>query len=197
MDNPRKTEKPVRPYLLYILRYAWANKGLLFATILMGLIGFGAAIKFPALIGSLIDSVIPPRSSHGTVPMLDQRLHHLWVITAVAVVMTLLIGISGYGRGHFNMKLGYRIALMLRRDLFDHLQKLSLQFYSRQRTGGIVWRLMQEVHGVNGLINSGEILFILDIAQVSIALFLLFRISWPLTLAPVRDAALHCYLQNA
>ncbi len=182
-NRSRNEQKPVRPYLVRILRYAWSNKPLLLATILMGAVGFGATFIFPALIGSLIDNVIQPRYVDGHLPTMAQRLHHLWVLTGIGVATAVLFGIAGYGRGHFNMKLGYRIALMIRGDLFDHLQKLSLQFYSNQRIGGIVWRLMQEVHGVNGLINSGVILFFLDISQVSIAIFLLFSISWPLTLA--------------
>jgi len=162
----------LRPYIFVILRYAWTNKGLLFAVILMGSIGFAASFIFPALIGSLIDHVIQPRAINGILPTMAERLHHLWILTGIAVITAVLFGISGYGRGHLNMKLGYRIALMLRKDVFDHLHKLSLQFYSHQRTGGLVWRLMQEVHGVNGLINSGVILFFLDVAQVSLALVL-------------------------
>lgn len=179
----KKNPWPAASYIAVIMRYAWANKGLLFATIFMGAIGFGATFIFPALVGSLIDNVIQPRPVNGIMPTSAERLHHLWVLTGIGVITALLFGIAGYGRGHFNMKLGYKIALMIRGDLFAHLQRLSLQFYSRQRTGGIVWRLMQEVHGVNGLINSGVILFFLDISQVSVALFLLFRISWPLTAA--------------
>ena len=155
----KKNPWPAASYIAVIMRYAWANKGLLFATIFMGAIGFGATFIFPALVGSLIDNVIQPRPVNGIMPTSSERLHHLWVLTGIGVITALLFGIAGYGRGHFNMKLGYKIALMIRGDLFAHLQRLSLQFYSRQRTGGIVWRLMQEVHGVNGLINSGVILF--------------------------------------
>jgi len=184
MQNRLKnTNKPLYPYLRRVMRYAWRNKGLLIATILMGTAGFGASFVFPALIGSLIDNVIQPRSVNGILPTLVQRWRHLWVLTGIGVITSVVLGVAGYGRGHLNMKLGYRIALMIRGDLFDHLQRLSLQFYSRQRTGGIVWRLMQEVHGINGLINSGIILFILDVAQVGSALFLLMAISWPLALA--------------
>jgi subfamily B ATP-binding cassette protein MsbA len=184
MQNQKKQkERPVGPYIRQILRYAWANKRLLFATILMGVIGLGAANIFPALMGAVIDKVVQPRAVNGIMPTLAQRLHSLWLLTGIGLIAALLLGISGYGRGHFNMKLGYRIALMIREDLFNHLQKLSLQFYSRQRTGGIVWRLMQEVHGVNGLVNSGIILFFLDISQIFLSLSILLSISWPLTLA--------------
>jgi ABC-type multidrug transport system fused ATPase/permease subunit len=176
-------ERPTGPYIRRILRYAWANKRLLFATILMGAIGLGAANIFPTLLGAVIDKVVQPRAIHGVMPTVAQRLHALWILTGIGLIAALLLAIAGYGRGHFNMKLGYRIALMIREDLFNHLQKLSLQFYSRQRTGGIVWRLMQEVHGVNGLVNSGIILFFLDISQVILALSILFSISAPLTLA--------------
>src|SRR4051794_27143368 len=143
-----------REYITRIARYAWANKGLLFLTIIAGTLGFAVTFVFPWLIGSLIDDVIQPRNP---VPY-EVRMHRLWVLTSIGIVTALLFAIAGYGRGHFNMKLGNRIVMMLRRDVFDHLQKLSLQFYSHQRTGGLVWRVMHEVHGVNGLIHGGVIL---------------------------------------
>lgn len=166
-----------------VFGYALENKGLLFATVLMGVVGFGVTFVFPALVGSLIDNVIQPRAQNGAFPTMAERIRRLWELTIIGAITALLFGISGYGRGHFGMKLGNRIALMLRGDMFDHLQRLSLQFYSHQRTGGLVWRLMQGVHGVNGLISSGIILLFMDVAQVGIALALLCAISWPLTAA--------------
>src|SRR4029453_16141615 len=103
----------------------------------------------------------------------------------MGVIAAVVFAIAGYARGHCNMKLGNRIVLMLRRDLFDHLQRLSLQFYSKRRTGGLVWRLMHEVHGVNSLIHGGFLLVFLDLLQVVIAMWLLGAGSWWLAAAGV------------
>ena len=69
------------------------------------------------------------------------------------------------------VKLGNRVVMQIRRDLFDHLQRLSLHFYSKERTGGIVWRLIHEVHGVNRLVDAGVVLVGLDAIQLGHRVF--------------------------
>lgn len=125
--------------------------------------------------------MIVPQAGNGTT--IAQRSHSLTMLIAMAAATAVLFGITGYGRGHFMVKLGNRIVVQIRRDLFDHLQRLSLHFYSKERTGGIVWRLVHEVHGVNRLVDAGVVLVGLDAIQLGIAFFLLAHISVPLTLA--------------
>ncbi|MGN6371299.1 MAG: ABC transporter ATP-binding protein [Phycisphaerae bacterium] len=178
--NARKLH---REYVRRLTRYCFAEKGLLALVVITGVIGFSITFIFPWLIGTLIDRVVAPRPIHGVLPTTAQRYHELAILTLTGLVAAVVVAITGWGRGHYTMKLGNRIVCKLRQDLFDHLQSLSLHFYSRQRTGGIVWRLMHEVHGVNGLIHAGIILVALDALNLLIALVLLFSISWKVTLA--------------
>ncbi|MFO1434426.1 MAG: ABC transporter transmembrane domain-containing protein [Candidatus Competibacteraceae bacterium] len=151
--------------------------------IITGIIGFSVTFAFPWLIGSLIDKVINPQPIDGILPTQDERLNYLLLLTLGEVMAAIVVALAGWGRGHYTMKLGNRIVCQLRKDLFDHLQRLSLHFYSHQRTGGIVSRLMHQVHDVNRLIHSGILLVVLDVLNLGIALVLLIGISWKLTLA--------------
>jgi subfamily B ATP-binding cassette protein MsbA len=172
-----------RQYFRRLLSYAMAYKGLLLLTVITGVIGFAVTFVYPRLIGLLIDHVIAPRPENGSFPDYKTRLHYLKELTAAGVATAILFALSGYGRGHFNFKLAHRIVAHMRRDLFDHLQRLSLHFYAHQRTGTIVWRLIHEVHGVASIIHAGIILVFLDLATLVLAVTLLFTISWKLTLA--------------
>jgi ABC-type multidrug transport system fused ATPase/permease subunit len=116
-------------------------------------------------------------------PSFDARVHHLWRLATLCSISAVIVAVAGYGRGHFNVKLGNRIVTMLRRDLFEHFQRLSLQFYSKERSGGIVWRLIHEVHGVNGLVHAGVILVLLDVINLFIAVGLLMGMSWKLAIS--------------
>src|SRR4051812_49349817 len=158
-----------RQYLTRLTNYCLANKGLLAVVIGTGVLGFSVTFAFPWIIGSLIDDVIAPRAVNGVLPSFDARVHHLWRLAMLCSISAVIVAVAGYGRGHFNVKLGNRIVTMLRRDLFEHFQRLSLQFYSKERSGGIVWRLIHEVHGVNGLIHAGVILVLLDVINLFIA----------------------------
>ena len=166
-------------YLRRVGGYVLANKGLLVGLVIVDIAGRVVTFVYPWLIGLLIDQVIQPRTPRPV----EQRFADLRWITTMGVIAAIVFAIAGYARGHLNMKLGNRIVLMLRRDLFDHLQRLSLQFYSKQRTGGLVWRLMHEVHGVNSLVHGGFLLVFLDLLQVVIAMWLLVAVSGRLTVA--------------
>ncbi len=91
--------------------------------------------------------------------------------------------VVGYGKGHFTLQLGNHIITRLRNDLFGHFQKLSLQFYAKERTGGIVWRLVSEVNGVANIIYAGMLLLVFDIAQLAFAIYLLLWLNWKLAMA--------------
>jgi ABC-type multidrug transport system fused ATPase/permease subunit len=161
-----------RRYLRRLAKYVFANKPLLTIVVIMG--GLGALLPFayPYIIGHLIDDVIVPQTVNGVALSAAQRSHTLSVLIAMAAATAVLFGITGYGRGHFMVKLGNKVVVQIRRDLFDHLQRLSLHFYSKERTGGIVWRLIHEVHGVNRLVDAGVVLVGLDAIQFGIAFFL-------------------------
>lgn len=172
-------------YFKRLLGYVFANRGTFVIAAIMGVIGFSVTFVYPWVIGSLFDYVIAPRPVNGVLPTVEQRIHWLWILIAISSVTAVLFAISGFGKGHYTLKLGNRIVTQLRRDLFDHLQKLSLQFYAKERTGGIAWRVLQEVHGVNGFIYAGGLLVALDVLHLGIAVALLVAISWKLTLAVV------------
>ena len=173
-------------YVRRLAHYVLLNKGLVAITMLMGMLGFLVTFVYPWLIGSLIDDVIAPQpDAAGNLPSPEQRMQWLVVLGILGVATALGFALSGYGRGHFNLKLGNRIVTQIRRDLFEHFQRLSLNFYAKQRSGGIVWKLVHEVHGVNGLVENGFLLVTWDTIQIGIAVALMYAISPTLTLAVI------------
>ena len=170
-------------YIRRLLGYLLANKGLLAIALVMGSVGFAATFVFPWVIGSLLDVVIQSRPVNGVVPSMEERVRWLIMLVAISAVTSVLFAVSGYGKGHYTLMLGQRIAMQVRHDLLEQLQKLSLYFYSKERTGGIVWRVMHESLGVVNLIYAGGLLALFDLLQFGIAVTLLAAISWELTLA--------------
>jgi ABC-type multidrug transport system fused ATPase/permease subunit len=170
-----------RRHFRRLAAYVFAEKKLLALTVITGILGFAVTFVSPWLVGSLIDDVIAAPAERRLSDA--AQMQRLAALTSISIVTALLYAVAGYGRGHFNMKLGNRVVTAIRRDLFEHLQRLSLQFYSKQRAGSLVWRLIHEVHGVNGIVHAGVILVFFDTLQLAIALILLFHISLKLTLS--------------
>jgi ABC-type multidrug transport system fused ATPase/permease subunit len=160
--------------------YARRYKALLISTLVMGVLGFAVTFLFPWLIGSAIDRVISP---HGAPSDPADRARELLILLGIGAVTALVSSVAVYGRGHLSVKLGNRIIADLRQDLFDHLNRLSLHFYSKERTGSIVSRLINDIQQASQIISGGGILLLLDFVQMLVGLILLFTVSWQIALA--------------
>src|SRR4051812_23464232 len=173
-------------YLKRLLSQALRYKFLLGLTLVAGMINVALTFVIPWLIGTAIDRVTAPdwvRYGHTQPPTFQERSEYLWTLVAVGSFTALMFGVIGYARGHYTVKLGNRIIADLRRDLFDHLQRLSLHFYSKERTGTIVSRLINDIQRAGDLVHGGVLLVFMDLVQTLVALGLLFSISWKLSLA--------------
>jgi ABC-type multidrug transport system fused ATPase/permease subunit len=168
--------------LLRLLRFVEAHRRYAALTIGFGVAGFMLSFAYPWIIGSAVDLATAPAALRVPFEVRQARLLHL---TELAVIAGVLHAGVLYGRGHFNVHLGDGIVTDLRRELFEHLQRLSVGFYTKERTGSILSRVLHDVHVATSIIYGGVIVAGLDAAQLLIAFALLMRISWKLTLACV------------
>jgi subfamily B ATP-binding cassette protein MsbA len=170
-------------YFRRLLGYVWQEKRLVVLSVLFGVLGLCLPFVYPMLIGSAIDTVVLGRPHDGVPPTFAQREHWLLILTLAGAATAVVWAAAGYSKGHFTLQLGNHIITRVRHDLFEHFQKLSLQFFAKERTGGIVWRLVHDVHGVANLIYAGGLLLAFDVIQLVIATLLLMSISWKLAIA--------------
>ena len=85
---------------------------------------------------------------------------NLW---ALAYVATLVIGwLASYWQTWLLSWVGQRILFTLRTRMFDHLQKLSLRYYDRERIGHIISRNTSDVSAVNEVLTQGLLQSIAD-----------------------------------
>jgi ABC-type multidrug transport system fused ATPase/permease subunit len=69
--------------------------------------------------------------------------------------------------------IGHRLLLGLRRDLFAHLQKLSLRFYDNNEVGRVMSRVTSDVTSLQDLMTSGFLTIVGDVAGIGISVFFL------------------------
>ena len=179
--SPQREHFPFRRLLKQALRY----RALLTLAVVANLGNLALTFVIPWLMGSAIDHVVAPESSKFGAPTFEQRMSWLSFLLMIGVATAFLIGAFGWARGHYTLKLGNRIVVDLRQDLFEHLQRLSLHFYAKEKTGSIVSRLINDIQAAGNLINGGILLVVMDFIQTGVAIALLLSISWRLTLASV------------
>jgi ABC-type multidrug transport system fused ATPase/permease subunit len=173
----RLLHNPSLHALLRLLGYVRPHRTYAVWTTLFGVLGFLLSFAYPWIIGSVVDLISQPR---GTGAEHAERLRELTQMSVGAAVLHALVV---YGRGHFNVHLGNGIARDLRRDLFEHLQRLGSAFYTRQRSGSIIARVIQDVHESMAVIYGGILVAAMDAVQLGIATILLINISLKLALA--------------
>ncbi len=105
-----------------------------------------------------------------------------WVIVAFIVVSGINLGAS-YLQTYLTSWVGEHIIYDLRRSLFAHLQKLSLDFFSRQKTGWIVSRLTNDIDALDQLVTDGVTSLVTNSLTFIGAIAFLFILDWRLALA--------------
>jgi len=150
----------------------------------LAIIGFFFATFFtvlnmipPYLMKVLIDDAI----GGSNMPLLA------WIVVTLVIVY-LLRAMAAAGRTYYLGKLGQRIMAHLRRQLYQHLQVLSLSFYDRNQTGRIMSRVMSDTERVQYFLTWGVQQTVMDgVMLVSIAI-ILFTMNWQLALIVLTPA---------
>jgi ATP-binding cassette subfamily B protein len=105
-----------------------------------------------------------------------------WVIAAFIAVSAVNLGAS-YLQTYLTSWVGEHVIYDLRRQLFAHLQKLSLDFFSRQKTGWIVSRLTNDIDALDQLVTDGVTSLVTNSLTFVGAIVFLFILDWRLAIA--------------
>ena len=101
-------------------------------------------------------------------------------------LLTLLVTMASSGFslwfGYLSVQVGQKIMRDLRLQLFDHLQGMSLRFFTSTRTGEIQSRLISDVGGVQGVLSDTVANFLSNVAVVLSTLVAMFALDWRLSL---------------
>ncbi len=106
----------------------------LFLAVFLMLLSSGAAVAGPYLIKVALDSGL----GAGSLPTLRNAV-------ILYLVLALVQWGATYSRVNLMVRVGQSIILDLRAHLFEHLQQLSLSFYSRYSVGRVITRVINDV----------------------------------------------------
>ena len=121
----------------------------------MAAINVIGTVMVPILIQRSIDLHIVPRDTEG------------FPMTLITIgAMLAAIYLSGRIQGILMMKIGYKVLFDLRRDLFNHLQRLSFRFFDTNRTGQIMSRLTNDVQVLEELLRAGLDTILVDVLMI-------------------------------
>jgi ATP-binding cassette subfamily B protein len=83
-----------------------------------------------------------------------RNLNLLFIFVGIMFIMPIITGIIGVGQTYLNNVIGQQVMRDFRNKLYDHLQSLSLRFFTSTKTGEIQSRLSNDVGGVQGVVTN-------------------------------------------
>jgi len=114
--------------------------------------------------------------------------HNLGVITEytlLSVAATVISTGLGIGYGYLSVVVGQRIMRDLRNNLYQHLQGMSIRFFTGTRTGEIQSRLANDVGGVQSVVSDTMANVLSNVATVLSTLVAMAILDWRLTVLAV------------
>ena len=176
LSHDEKENQPVitRELLLRVWRFAepyWLRVGGLLVSILLVT---GLGLLSPLLFRDLIDNAIPNRDF--------ARLN--WLALGM-IGIPLLNGIIGVWQRNLNSQIGEGVIFDLRRALYEHMQRMSLRFFTQTRTGELMSRLNNDVVGAQRAISDTLVTIISNLVSVVATIAIMLTLEWRLTLLGV------------
>ena len=130
-----------------------------------------ASLFNPLILQYAVDHVIP----EGDVP----KLLLLALLMLGTVVVSILLTTV---RARIMTKVGQEIVYDIRKDLFEHLQKLPFQYYDDRPHGKILTRVVHYVNAVSDTLSNGIINFVLELFNIIFIGIFMFSVDVRLSL---------------
>ncbi|ACQ79271.1 ABC transporter related [Beutenbergia cavernae DSM 12333] len=154
-----------------ILRYARPYRFLVAGFLVLVVLGALLIVATPLLLQRIVDDGVA-QGNRGLV---------IGLAGAVAVVALLEAGLGVLQRW-LSVRIGEGLIFDLRTDVFAHVQRQSVQFFTRTQTGSLVTRLNSDVIGAQQAFTSTLSGVVSNLISVVVVLVTMFTLSWQITL---------------
>jgi len=155
-----------------VARFALPHRALIAGFLVFVVLDAALVVVNPLLIKHLLDDGI---LAHDTSVV-------LWLALAMAVVSILDAGL-GVGSGYLSSRIGESLIFDLRTQVFAHVQRMSLAFFTRTQTGALVSRLNNDVIGAQRAFTSTLSSTVSNSISVVVVGVTMLALSWQVTLA--------------
>ena len=139
----------------------------------IGLVAVGAVLTVvnPLLLRAIIDRGIVPKD--------------MGVVVGLALVVAgvaLLDAATGLAQRWMSARIGEGLIYDLRSQVFDHVQRMPVAFFTRTQTGSLISRLNSDVIGAQRAITSTLSAVVANVLSLALVLGTMLVLSWQITL---------------
>ena len=144
---------------------------------LLGMIVISAGISMisPFLLRDLLDNVLSQGSNLNT--------RTLTLLVGGMVAIPIVTGVIGVAQTWQSNLIGQQVMHDLRASVYTHLQRLSLAFFTRTRTGEVQSRIANDIGGVQTVVTTTATSIASNVTTVLATTIAMAVLDWRLTLA--------------
>lgn len=175
----------MKRYMKFVKPYNW----LIVLTVLIGVVKFAIPLFIPYLIKIVIDDII---NGPGLSDVEKTRQLFYW-LGGTALLFFIIRPPVEYYRQYFAQYVSNKILFDIRENLFHHLQRLGLRYYSNTRAGEVISRVINDVEQTKNFVVIGLMNVWLDVATILIAIAIMLSMDVPLTLVTLLAFPFYAY----
>jgi ATP-binding cassette, subfamily B, bacterial len=147
--------------------YRWPLAGVVAIIVVSSVV----AMASPFLLRAVIDTALPDRD----LPLL------IW-LTAGMVAVAVVTSALGVVQTWVSTSVGQRVMHRLRTDVFVHLQRQSIAFFTRTRTGEVQSRITNDIGGMQSVVTTTATSIASNLTTAVATTVAMLALSWQLTL---------------
>jgi len=166
-EKPHLSWGLVKRVLTYAKPYRWQIAGSLLAI----LIYTGIMLLSPLILKYLVDQAIP-----------DKDIHGLVLASLGLLILPIFSGVFQIITRRLTSQIGEGVIFDLRVALYEHLQQMSLRFYTHTQLGELISRLNNDVVGAQTAISQTLVTLVTNLIDVTATLVVMLTLEWRLTL---------------
>ncbi len=142
------------------------------------------AVMLFAVVAASATSLAPPylagRAIDQGILADDERA--LALIVAAFAILTVAYAATSYLQTYLVGWVGVRVLQDLREEVFKHIQKMSIGFFTRNRPGALISRMTNDIEALNQLISDGIVTLFSNILTLFGVVAILLLLDWRLAL---------------
>ena len=167
--GPKRPEN-LKQTLADLWSYLWKSKWSLFAVLLLVVLGSAAGIVGTYFIRPLINDFIATKDVAGLAKMLGV-IGLIYIIGAIA----------NYFSGKIMITIGQQTIETMRKDLFDHIQTLSIRFFDTNKHGDLMSRFTNDFENIQQAFNNSMLMIVSSLLQLVLTFVMMMILSPILT----------------
>jgi len=113
----------------------------------------------------------------------EGKINGLFYIAALAIVMNIISAFCVRKRIQIMGHVSNKVLMEIRQELYEHIQKLSFNFFDNRPVGKILARVIGDVNSLKNILSNAVITLIPDFATVLVVLGIMIALNYKLAIA--------------